>query len=417
MKAKVIHKLSDIKLFTHIIFGVAMAIILISLREDAVRDLNSVLREMVIFIFCFGVWLHAWWRQGELLNSTALKKSDVLVFLVMRIFLLFTFVFGVRVYNASAEVSFEGLLLFFGTMTALVWLSILPMSSLLKPLYGKQRVLYRREIFTDLFGALILSGYTVVMIFMPAARSWQVQAVVLLLMLGIRPVAAALTQWKELPPPHRGGRRPDWRQQKGRPMQQRRRPAPRQQSDSRHKTAAPATTNANTNSREARSSENARPQPSSTDRSRGSRQRSANPRGRGAGSGQTHRQMQSRPQKQQAEAAAAPEKSNQKQTSARPKRSESKPDQPESPGRPAPLKPGPGPAPIAASPPGGPEARQDKEPEPTSSNKQSAPQRAPRPSAEKQTPEHSGAAQGHAPEEQESTPHPKYGRTPRKARV
>ncbi len=289
MNANLERKLPHLRQFFNIVFGLSFAILILSLPAPETFQWQVILTSILLFLFLGLLVVHAWWRQADMMSTTRLMKWDTWLILFLRLFFLYTLVYWVRTLVAADVSHFWGWTAIFVNATLLYALSTVQQLIVMHPLYGKNRVMQRREVITDSLLTLISALYVVGLFFYSDFfMAWPGELSALALVIGVRPVAKALTVWKELPPPHRGGRRvPESSSDRSKRQQQR-------GSSSRNQRQSSTSTSGSSSSRKVVSARSLREEKGS--QQRGSRQSSRRER----------RSQQSRPAEKTAEAERQP---------------------------------------------------------------------------------------------------------------
>ncbi|MDQ7053915.1 MAG: hypothetical protein Q9P14_13900 [candidate division KSB1 bacterium] len=208
MNANLERKLPHLRQFFNIVFGFSVGVLILALPAPETFQWQIILTSMVLFLFLGALVIHAWWRQADMMSTTRLMKIDTWLILFLRLFLVYTLVYWVRTLATSGVSHFWGWTAIFMNATLLYGLSTVQQLIVLHPLYGKNRVMQRREVITDSLLTGISSLYVVgLILYSDFFMSWRGGMAALVALGVVRPIAKALTVWKELPPPHRGGRR------------------------------------------------------------------------------------------------------------------------------------------------------------------------------------------------------------------
>ncbi len=208
MNANLERKLPHLRQFFNIVFGFSIGVMILSLPAPETFQWQIILTSMVLFLFLGALVIHAWWRQADMMSTTRLMKLDTWLILFLRLFLVYTLVYWVRTLAMSGVSHLWGWTALFVNATLLYGLSTVQQLIALHPLYGKNRVMQRREVITDSLLTGISALYVVgLILYSDFFMSWRGGIAALVALGMVRPIAKALTVWKELPPPHRGGRR------------------------------------------------------------------------------------------------------------------------------------------------------------------------------------------------------------------
>ncbi|RME01637.1 MAG: hypothetical protein D6814_01090, partial [Calditrichaeota bacterium] len=202
-------KLPHLRQLFNILYGLAIGLFILALQPFSVRDWQGLLAQFLIFLFCSIVVLHTWWRQAEMMSTSSLVKISTLWILFSRLALIYLLVYAVRSIQMNGELWAGNWIFLFSIAAVLFMLSFGTQYNSLRPLYGKSRVFKRREVLTDFSFLLLTLLYVAGSIFFQQFfMNWQALVLLLVAMSLAYPVAKRLTVWKELPPPHRGGRPP-----------------------------------------------------------------------------------------------------------------------------------------------------------------------------------------------------------------
>lgn len=192
--------------FSNIVLGALVAALALSLAPISLHAHAVMTQAFLCLVFFLGI-LHAWWRNAELFTSSKTKTLALCWPGLARVALLVLAVMWMRNFTASAVPVVDRLTLLFVLLAGSQALSLIPQLVFMHPLYGKNRVLRRREMLTDLFFALLVVLYLVGLMIAPGAVvTVPIQALLLLSVGLVRPLAKRMTRWVELEPPHRGGR-------------------------------------------------------------------------------------------------------------------------------------------------------------------------------------------------------------------
>ena len=208
MNSDLERKLPHLRQLFNILYGVAIGIYALKFHPVTPADYSAF--GAMLFLFVVGMFaiVHAWWRQADRMSTTSLTKKATLYTLVVRFFLIFTLITAAGGPIEGAGTSLAHWVYFFSVLTLLFFVSFLEQYRIMQPLYGKHRVLQRREVWTDFMFFILAMAYTVGFAVNPHVfRGWMGMVGITLAALLVRPLARRLTVWKELPPPHRGGQR------------------------------------------------------------------------------------------------------------------------------------------------------------------------------------------------------------------
>ena len=207
MEQKVERSIHYVKNYINTIFAIAVASLVFALKPAELVSWQSWIFGIGAILLSALVLSHAWWRQVELMNIAMFSKKRMLILSALRVVLAILFVYSVRSLGGANELTVLSVLPFFAGIALLFLVAIIVQSIMLKPLYGKIRAMQRREILTDWL--LLLStaaAFLLVVYKIGAPVAGFVFYAFIAFAVAARFIAAKATRWKELPPPHRGGR-------------------------------------------------------------------------------------------------------------------------------------------------------------------------------------------------------------------
>ncbi len=203
---------SRTKNFYATVYDLAYAALLVAalmfLRLDVYTDALSFIQQTFVFFLGFFVVFHAWWRTGSLLTKSAKNSLGTFNRLIFLRFVVLAYgVLLLQTFDVAASSFVNNFAYFSSFLTAQLLIGVFPFFIVMSPSYGKERVMIRRELLTEIFFMISFLALTLTAIFEPAIFSllWLYPAFGALLFV-CRPLAKVFTKWKELEPPHRGGR-------------------------------------------------------------------------------------------------------------------------------------------------------------------------------------------------------------------
>ncbi len=209
MYLKLENKLPHLNQLFHVLYGFAIITLFQFLSPDSASSLPVFATKLSFLLLSFSVVIYVWWRQLELYQIGYMRKPGYVVFAFARIFVLFFLLFFARNVLNTTEISTLALQQFTFTVFLLCVIALVQDALIIRPTYGKERVFIRRELWQDVFLGVISLGWFAMLYFgIAAEHTWMEFTAVIVAVLLVRPIARMLTQWKELAPPHRGGRRP-----------------------------------------------------------------------------------------------------------------------------------------------------------------------------------------------------------------
>jgi len=209
MEPKIEPSMHYVKNYINTIFAIAVVSLVFALKPADLLSWQSWLFAIGIVLLSALVLLHAWWRQVELMSLATFSSKRMLFLSALRVALAILFVYSVRSLAAASELNGLSVLPYFTGMALLFIMSLIVQGFLLKPLYGKIRAMLRREILTDwLLLFITIAAFALVFLRNATAAFGLVFYGCIALAAAARLVAVKATHWKELPPPHRGGRPP-----------------------------------------------------------------------------------------------------------------------------------------------------------------------------------------------------------------
>ena len=193
--------------FSNIVLGTSVLALLLSINA-AFSNVSNWLTQAMVFVFTFFAIFHGWWRNSELYTSSKVKSDWVYLIGLARIVLLLLSVLWLQALPMAGNVHLS-LAIFFGMIALASWTGWVQQIHFIRPLYGKSRVMQKREFLADLFYAVSLTLFVLGLVFVPDLVFGMLGFGILALLILIgRPIAKTATPWTELAPPHRGGRRP-----------------------------------------------------------------------------------------------------------------------------------------------------------------------------------------------------------------
>ncbi len=208
METHIERKLPHLRQFLNISFGVAIGALALSMPTSGQFQFQSLVLQIGMFLFLALAVTHAWWRQADMMSTTRLMRASTWVILFSRLVLTFWLIFVLRnlKIGSAGGWAWRAVFLSAGLLFAL---SALQQIMILRPLYGKTRVMQRREVITDTLLAVFTFAFAGGGFFQPQYfQAWYAPLLLLVVFLAFRPLARKMTVWNEPPPPHRGGRRP-----------------------------------------------------------------------------------------------------------------------------------------------------------------------------------------------------------------
>lgn len=248
--------------FSNIVLGSSVVALLLSMSTTA-TDLDRWVQQIFIFLVTFLAVFHSWWRNAELFTTGKSKSAGVYAIGIVKIVLILMSILWLRSVSEMTDPQNMYFQIFFGIVNIVLWGGLLQQMIFLKPLYGKERILQKRELLTDLFFALCLTLFLVGFVFLPELVFGVVGFAVFAVIVSFsRQFAKALTPWTELAPPHRGGRgrRDRSRQNESRPTSSQYRHPRRERSfDDRGRNRSHGNRNRQSGSDRTRSNQMARP--------------------------------------------------------------------------------------------------------------------------------------------------------------
>lgn len=192
--------------FSNVVLGTSVVALLLSM-STAATGLEIWVQQIFIFLMTFLVLFHSWWRNAELFTTGKSKSAGVYSIGIVKIAFILMSILWLKSVSEMTNPQYIHFQIFFGIVNIVLWGGLLQQMIFLKPLYGKERILQKRELLTDLFYALSLTLFLTGFVFLPELVFGVVGFAVFAVIVSLsRPFAKVLTPWTELAPPHRGGR-------------------------------------------------------------------------------------------------------------------------------------------------------------------------------------------------------------------
>ena len=208
MYLKLENKLPHLNQLFHVLYGFAIITLFQFLNPGSASNVHIFATKLSFLVLSFSMIVYVWWRQLELYQIGYMRKPGYVIFAFARIFVLFFLLFFARNVLGMEVIGTVALQQFTISVFVLCLIALVQDALIIRPTYGKERVFIRRELWQDIFlAAISLVWFALLSTGFTGRHDWSEFGVVIIAVLLVRPLARMLTRWKELEPPHRGGRR------------------------------------------------------------------------------------------------------------------------------------------------------------------------------------------------------------------